>query len=145
MQGEGEEGEENMKTPSLGLVWSAQVACRVVLRKVAVYSEGGEDSGDGSGRGVRGGSSREEGMEGHRGKEGEGGDGGEDRGRVLRGWRRWLRVVFAPWVRGGNPGLVGSIDVKIGGKGGEKEVEESVEYVIGKEGIRSISLDDDNS
>lgn len=118
-----------MKTPSLGLVWSTQVACRVVLRKVAVYVDGG-------GEGVRGGGKEREGEERYE---------GEDRGRVLKGWRRWLRVVFAPWVRGGNPGLVGSIDVKIGGKGGEKEVEESVEYVIGKEGIRSISLDDDNS
>lgn len=104
---EGEGEEENMKTPSLGLVWSTQVACRVVLRKKAIYGDAEVGGGDG--------------------KDGDDGD-GEDRGRVLKGWRRWLRVVFAPWVKGGDAGI----------GMGEGEVDGNVEYVIGVEGVRSV-------
>ena len=42
-------GEESLKTPSLGLVWSSQIACRVVLKKRPVYGYGyGSGSGMGS-------------------------------------------------------------------------------------------------
>ncbi|KAJ9641884.1 DNA repair protein rhp57 [Coniosporium tulheliwenetii] len=65
-----------LKTPSLGLVWTNQIACRVALIKEAVYSSTTTSERTGQG----------------------GKDGGEVGGPDIKGWRRWMRVVFAPWV-----------------------------------------------
>jgi DNA repair protein RAD57 len=63
-----------LKTPSLGLVWTNQIACRIALSKRAVYANrplvvtvNGEDQWN------------------------------EDENHILK-WRRWFKVVFAPWA-----------------------------------------------
>lgn len=63
-----------LKTPSLGLVWSHQIACRVALVKEAAYGFGGEAGADGGGL--------------------------ESAEWSVRRWRRWMRVAFAAWVGG---------------------------------------------
>jgi DNA repair protein RAD57 len=75
--------QQNLKTPSLGLVWSNQIACRIALVRQASY--------DGS-PGATVVDARLE-------------DGSAD-WRPVR-WNRWLRVVFAPWVEGVRPGEKG--------------------------------------
>lgn len=108
-----------LKTPSLGLVWSTQVAARVALVKRPAY---------GGGRRAR-----------YRvGEEGEG-EGGVP---VLRSWRRWMKVVFAPHVGGTGPGVEGAVEFEVtaGGLRGvgrgeeEGEGEEGEEEVGGGEG-----------
>lgn len=85
---EGGGGGRDLKTPSLGLVWTSQVAARVALVKGPVYEEGG---------------------------------GGE---RVLGGWRRWVKVVFAAWV------------APAGGDGDER----GVEVEIWEGGVRGVLM-----
>ena len=84
---------KDMKTPSLGLIWTTKVACRIALIKQPVYGSGlvaDEES---------------------------------DRGEpVLRKWRRWMKVAFAPHVAASGPGLQGG----------------AVEFEIRGEGIRSV-------
>lgn len=70
--------QQNLKSPSLGLVWANQIACRIALVKEEAYDRTG-------GVGV--------------------GTAGEQGGRpsaewTAKKWRRWMRVVFAPWVAG---------------------------------------------
>ncbi|KAF1917999.1 P-loop containing nucleoside triphosphate hydrolase protein [Ampelomyces quisqualis] len=67
------EPEHAQKTPSLGLVWTNQLACRIALIKQPVFASGqpltapiGEN-------------------EWH------------EENHILK-WRRWLKVVFAPWT-----------------------------------------------
>jgi DNA repair protein RAD57 len=77
-----------LKTPSLGLVWSTQIACRVALIKRPVYGRSpaallaaaAEDQDDG-----------EAGTE-----------------ATLRKWRRWMKVVFAPHCAASGQGLDGA-------------------------------------
>ena len=66
------ENSQNLKTPSLGLVWANQISARIALIK---------ERGHGSSR-----------ME----EEEVGMIGGADWNP--RSWRRWMRVAFAPWV-----------------------------------------------
>lgn len=68
----------DLKTPSLGLVWTSQIACRIALVKQPVYGQA-EDDGE----------------------------------TVLRTWRRWMRVVFAPWCASGALGRQGVVEFKI--------------------------------
>ena len=64
-----------LKTPSLGLVWSTQIACRIALYKRPVY---------GRSRHVE----------------------DEDTGApILKSWRRWMKVVFAPHVPPSSQGI----------------------------------------
>lgn len=79
---------KNMKTPSLGLIWTTQIACRISLIKRPVY-----------GPGVMGGEEYETGEP------------------VLRKWRRWMKVVFAPHVAPSGPGLDGAVEFDIRGEG----------------------------
>lgn len=83
-----------MKTPSLGLVWATQIACRIALSKAPRYgrSRYAEDD-DGGGLGVP----------------------------TLKTWRRWAKVVFAPHVRPMGPGFEGAVEFEIG-MGGIKSV-----------------------
>jgi DNA repair protein RAD57 len=79
---------KNMKTPSLGLTWTTQIACRIALIKRPVYGPGlmaNEES-----------------------------EGGEP---VLRKWRRWMKVVFAPHVGATGEGLDGAVEFEIRGDG----------------------------
>ncbi|KAF4836521.1 DNA repair protein rhp57 [Colletotrichum tropicale] len=74
-----------LKTPSLGLVWSTQIACRVALFKKPVY-------------GV------------HRHVDDEAEDGGVP---ALKNWRRWMKVVFAPHAKATGQGLDGAVEFAV--------------------------------
>ena len=81
-----------LKTPSLGLVWSTQVSARVALFKRPVYSRSDDPGGDAD-------APEDE-------DEGAGAGGGGGVVRASRGgWRRWMKVVFAPHVAPSAPGL----------------------------------------
>lgn len=89
----------NLKSPTLGLVWANQIACRIALVKEPAYlqqrsSAPGFDSGPmeeiSTDDGVLQSSAAVERAE-----------------WAPRGWRRWMRVVFAPWVAGVGPGQRG--------------------------------------
>ena len=86
----------NLKTPSLGLVWANQITCRIALIK----------GRDGGGAGIGEGAGCAEGIGGAEGS--------------LRTWRRWMRVVFTPWVAG------------------TEERYEGVEFEIWSGGVRAI-------
>ncbi|KAK7535661.1 P-loop containing nucleoside triphosphate hydrolase protein [Phyllosticta paracitricarpa] len=90
-----------LKTPSLGLVWSNQIAARIALLKQPVYG------------GTAGGwvSTAADGREDWRGN-----------GREVRRWRRWMKVVWAAWAP---PSEGKGIEFAIEGKGlVSREVEE---------------------
>jgi len=79
---------KNLKTPSLGLIWTTQVACRIALIKKPVYGPGlVADEENASGE------------------------------PVLRRWRRWMKVVFAPHARPSGPGIQGAVRFEIRGDG----------------------------
>jgi len=79
---------KNMKTPSLGLIWTTQIACRIALIKRPVYGPGIVAD-----------------EENERGEP------------VLRKWKRWMKVVFAPHVGPSGPGLEGAVEFEIKGEG----------------------------
>ncbi|KAG0647938.1 DNA repair protein [Hyphodiscus hymeniophilus] len=79
---------QNMKTPSLGLIWTTQISCRIALIKRPVYGPGLVADED------------------------------NDRGEpVLRKWRRWMKVVFAPHAAVSGPGLDDAVEFEIRGDG----------------------------
>ncbi|MCJ1363950.1 hypothetical protein MMC16_003059 [Acarospora aff. strigata] len=82
----------NLKTPSLGLTWTNQIACRIALLKEPFFTSN-FTSTDGDGHG---------------------------RDAVTMTSRRWMKVVFAPWVRGA-------------------EGRRGVEFEITGSGVRSVS------
>lgn len=88
-----------LKTPSLGLVWTNQLACRIALIKKPVYANRGPLVVT-----VNGEDQWNEPEETHISK-----------------WRRWAKIVFAPWA----PPSVGK----------------GVEFDITKQGIRSVVKD----
>ena len=92
------------KTPSLGLVWTTQIACRIALYKRPVYGRArlraptvAADDYD---------------------------DGGEDDTPSLKAWRRWAKVVFAPHAPPSGQGLEGAVEFEIA-NGGIKPVDKS--------------------
>ncbi len=85
------QGSKNLKTPALGLAWANQIACRVVLVKTPCFAAG---------------------------EVGYKYFGEEAAEWAPQRWRRWMRVVFAPWVEG------------TGGKG--------VEFEIWGGGVRTV-------
>jgi DNA repair protein RAD57 len=88
--GDGESGEhdlieERLKTPSLGLVWSTQIACRVALLKRAAEGRRVRPAGESSS---------------------ERGDGDSIGDGSTTSWQRWFKVVYAPHVPAGEgPGV----------------------------------------
>lgn len=79
---------QNLKTPSLGLIWTTQIAFRIALIKKPVYGPG------------------------------LAADEENERGElVLRKWRRWMKVVFAPHVAASGPGVQGAVEFEIRGMG----------------------------
>ena len=78
---------KNLKTPSLGLIWTTQISCRIALIKRPVYGPGVVNE------------------ESERGEP------------VLRKWRRWMKVVFAPHVAPSGPGLERAVEFEIRGEG----------------------------
>ncbi|KAI0974912.1 DNA repair protein RAD57 [Xylaria arbuscula] len=101
---------ETLKTPSLGLVWTTQIAARIALfrrpaygRKVVVENQVNND----------GTTVDEYGDE----------DVSVNAGPYIKSWRRWMKVVFAPHVPGTGPGLDGAVEFEVvagGLKGVEK-------------------------
>ncbi|KAL2263574.1 hypothetical protein VTK26DRAFT_6135 [Humicola hyalothermophila] len=86
------------KTPSLGLVWATQLAVRIALfRRPAYYRDHDAHAPAAAGR---------------RTGAGVGGVGG--------GWRRWMKVVFAPHAAESGPGFGDGVAVG----GGDEEEEE---------------------
>ncbi|RYP69438.1 hypothetical protein DL771_006090 [Monosporascus sp. 5C6A] len=88
-----------LKTPSLGLVWSTQIAARIALLRRPAYGRSRAavsflTSGDAEQE-----DSREEAREGG--------------GAMLRSWRRWMKVVFAPHVAPSGPGLDGAVEFEV--------------------------------
>jgi DNA repair protein RAD57 len=79
---------KNLKTPSLGLIWTTQIACRIALIKRPVYEP-----------------SLVADEENERGEP------------ILRKWRRWMKVVFAPHTGPSGPGLDGAVEFQIRGEG----------------------------
>lgn len=79
---------QNLKTPSLGLIWTTQISCRVSLIKRPVYGPGLVAD-----------------EENERGEP------------VLRKWRRWMKVVFAPHVASSGPGVKDAVEFVIKGEG----------------------------
>jgi DNA repair protein RAD57 len=73
----------SLKTPSLGLVWSTQIAARIALFKKPVYG-------------------RKEVVEDD-----------EVGGVMLRNWRRWMKVVFAQHVPATGQGLNGAVEFEV--------------------------------
>lgn len=79
----------NLKTPSLGLVWANQIACRIALVKERDYGSAGNGEGEIAVEGI----------------------GGAEWNS--RRWRRWMRLVFAPWVEGTGDGEEGGVEFEV--------------------------------
>ena len=86
-----------LKTPSLGLVWSTQIACRVALLKRPVYGRprrlkaplaANDDPYDAA-------------------------ESADAAAPTLRNWRRWLKVVFAPHVAAAGLGLDAATEFEV--------------------------------
>lgn len=72
-----------LKTPSLGLVWSTQIACRVALLKRPDAARRARRAGE------------------------------PDAAPARTAWRRWLKVVFAPHVAASGPGVDGATEFEL--------------------------------
>ena len=73
----------NIKTPSLGLVWSNQLACRIALTREAVFVK--SDLG----------TKREDDLAVETGQLGQALSSVE---WTPRGWKRYMRIVFSSWA-----------------------------------------------
>lgn len=82
----------SLKTPSLGLVWSTQISCRVALFKRPVY-----------GRPRRIGAPV---MAGDVGDDG-------DMAPTLKSWRRWMKIIFAPHVQASGQGVTDATEFEV--------------------------------
>lgn len=74
---------QNLKTPSLGLVWTNQIACRIALIKDRDYGNAGTGEGEVD-VSVTGGAEWNP-----------------------RRWRRWMRIAFASWTEATKEGDMG--------------------------------------
>lgn len=81
--GDDPHADYGLKTPSLGLVWSTQVACRLALFRRPAFG-------------------RKEVVEDE-----------ESGGASLKAWRRWMKVVFAPHVAPTGQGLDGAVEFEV--------------------------------
>lgn len=79
----------SLKTPSLGLVWSTQISCRVALLKRPVY---------GRPRRIAAPIDAEA---------------DEDTGPTLKSWRRWMKVVFAPHTPASGQGITDATEFEV--------------------------------
>ncbi|KAK5629317.1 hypothetical protein RRF57_005032 [Xylaria bambusicola] len=107
---------ETLKTPSLGLVWTTQIAARIALfrrpaygRKVVVDDEDNRNQA---------GTTSSENTTTYDDEY----DVNENVGPYIKSWRRWMKIVFAPHVPGTGPGLEGAIEFEVVA-GGLKGVE----------------------
>ncbi|KAB5582506.1 DNA repair protein RAD57 [Coniochaeta sp. 2T2.1] len=94
--GWGDDPDDNsqQKTPSLGLVWTTQIASRIALFRRPAYGRSRYSVDDDEPHGMP----------------------------TLRSWRRWMKLVFAPHVPGTGPGLEGAVQYEVT-MGGLKAVE----------------------
>ncbi|GAP83857.1 putative DNA repair protein RAD57 [Rosellinia necatrix] len=105
---------EALKTPSLGLVWSTQIAARVALFRRPAYGRKvvvGDDS-----------IATTAAADDYDDVADWGGGGGAAAGPYVKSWRRWMKVVFAPHVPGTGPGTEGAVEFDVVA-GGLKAVE----------------------
>ncbi|KAI0205522.1 DNA repair protein RAD57 [Astrocystis sublimbata] len=91
---------ETLKTPSLGLVWSTQIAARIALfrrpaygRKVVMEGSGDTTTTDTTTQ--------------------DNDEYASAPGPYIKSWRRWMKVVFAPHVPGTGAGLEGAVEFEI--------------------------------
>ncbi|CAD6447117.1 342b026e-3539-4930-af74-62c76c809df0 [Sclerotinia trifoliorum] len=96
---------KNIKTPSLGLIWTTQIACRIALIKKPIYRQ-----------------ARNQIIE-----EAESGE------PILRKWKRWMKIVFAAWAIESGEALDGCVEFEIRGPISVRE-EEWVQDGKGREG-----------
>ncbi|KAI1340134.1 DNA repair protein RAD57 [Xylariaceae sp. FL0016] len=89
-----------LKTPSLGLVWSTQVAARIALFRRPAYGPKTVVEYDGTSNSTATADDYDD--------VGEGGP-----GLYIRNWRRWMKVVFAPHVPGTGPGIEGAVEFEV--------------------------------
>ncbi|KAK0705329.1 P-loop containing nucleoside triphosphate hydrolase protein [Lasiosphaeris hirsuta] len=103
-----------LKTPSLGLVWSTQIAARIALFKRAVYTRrtGGRWALD------------DDDPDNYQGRDDE-----EEQVAALQSWQRWMKVVFAPHAAASGPGLDGLTESVTGG---------AVEFEVTMGGVRAV-------
>ncbi|KAI1428856.1 DNA repair protein RAD57 [Xylaria sp. FL1777] len=101
---------ETLKTPSLGLVWTTQIAARIALfrrpaygRKVVINNNDADDDDD----------DRADDHGARRFEDGDVGGAGAGAAPYVRSWRRWMKVVFAPHVPGTGPGLDGAVEFEV--------------------------------
>ena len=87
----------SLKTPSLGLVWANLIACRIALVKGCDHGCAHFREGEGAVVGI----------------------GGAEWNS--RSWTRWMRIVFAPWVKG------------------TRETDKGVEFEVWNGGVRAVS------
>ncbi|CCU81357.1 DNA repair protein RAD57 [Blumeria hordei DH14] len=74
----------NVKTPSLGLIWTNQIACRIALLKSPVFGPGLQFD-----------------------------DGNEEGEPILKKWDRWLKVVFASHAPESGIGITSAVKFEI--------------------------------
>ncbi|KAL1877033.1 DNA repair protein rhp57 [Diaporthe australafricana] len=77
---------QSLKTPSLGLVWATQIACRIALVKAPRYGKSRYSVDD---------------------------DAGGSAIPTLKTWKRWMKIVFAPHAAATGPGLEGAAEFEI--------------------------------
>lgn len=88
--GDDPDSSHALKTPSLGLVWTTQIACRIALFKRPVY-----------------------GLPRRVAAPVEADDDGDVGEATLKNWRRWMKVVFAPHVAASPQGLDGAAEFEV--------------------------------
>ena len=86
-----------LKTPSLGLVWTTQIACRIALFKRPTYGQPSRTAPPL----MAGDQADEEDAESTAAP------------RTLRQWRRWMKVVFAPHAQASGPGTDDAVRFEI--------------------------------
>lgn len=84
----------SLKTPSLGLVWSTQISCRVALYKRPVYGRPTRIAAPVSADDVDD-------------------DDVDVRAPTLKTWRRWMKVVFAPHVAASGQGIENATEYEV--------------------------------
>ncbi|KAI1150458.1 DNA repair protein RAD57 [Nemania diffusa] len=89
---------ETLKTPSLGLVWTTQIATRIALFRRPAYGRKVVVDGSSSTTAAA-----------HDDYD----DVGPSGGPYIKSWRRWMKVVFAPHVPGTGPGLEGAVEFEV--------------------------------
>ncbi|KAL7812488.1 P-loop containing nucleoside triphosphate hydrolase protein [Trichoderma gracile] len=92
--GDDPRSSSSLKTPSLGLVWSTQISCRVALYKRPVYGRPTRIAAPVSADDVDD-------------------DDVDVRAPTLKTWRRWMKVVFAPHVAASGQGIEGATEYEV--------------------------------